>query len=74
MKTKSKSALDKQIGGRHYKSFAIQPIEFICTNKLGFCEGCIIKYISRHKLKGGRQDLEKAKHFIDLLIKMEYES
>ena len=61
-------ALDKQIGGGHYKTLAIQPIEFIIKNKLGFCEGNVIKYICRYRLKGGTEDLEKAKHYIDLLL------
>ena len=41
------SALDKQVGGNHYKDFAIQPIEFIVKNNLGFIEGNVIKYICR---------------------------
>ena len=65
-------ALDKQEGGNHYKDMAIQPVEYITKNKMTFIEGSIIKYISRHRAKNGKQDLEKAKHFIDLLIEMEY--
>jgi hypothetical protein len=60
--------LDVQIGGTHYKDMAIQPIEFIHANKLGFCEGNAIKYICRYKDKGGVQDLEKAIHYLQLLI------
>ena len=59
--------LNKQIGGTYYKDFKIQPIEFIHKNNLGFIQGCIIKYICRYKLKNGIEDLEKAKHYIDLL-------
>jgi hypothetical protein len=64
--------LNEQIGGNHYKDMAIQPVEYTHKNKIGFIEGCIIKYISRYKNKNGRQDLEKARHFIDVLIEMEY--
>jgi hypothetical protein len=64
--------LDKQVGGNHYKDLKIQPIEFTLANKLGFCEGNIIKYVTRHKAKNGKQDLEKAKHYIELLIESEY--
>jgi len=63
---------DIQIGGEHYKKFKIQPIEFIVKNNLGYIEGNIIKYICRHKEKGGKNDLLKAKHYIDLLIQLEY--
>lgn len=64
--------LDIQIGGRHYKDMAIQPVEYIHKNNIGFIAGAIIKYISRYKSKNGKQDLEKAKHFIDVLISLEY--
>ena len=63
---------DKQIGGNHYKDMAIQPSEFINKNKLQFAEGNSIKYICRHSLKGGKQDLEKAKHYIDMIIERDY--
>ena len=66
------SALDKQIGGTHYPKNAIQAIEFVHSNKMGFCEGSIIKYIARHKYKDGKQDLLKARHFIDMLLELEY--
>ena len=55
-------ATDKQIGGNHYKSYSIQPIEFIVANKLSFIQGCIIKYICRFENKNGIEDLEKIKH------------
>jgi hypothetical protein len=59
---------NKQVGGNHYKKYKIQPAEFIIKNNIGFCEGNIIKYVLRFKEKGGVQDLEKAKHYIELLI------
>jgi len=65
------SALETQEGGTHYKDMAIQPIEYIHSNKLPFAEGCIIKYVSRWRSKNGIKDLEKARHFIDLLIELE---
>ena len=58
----------KQVGGSHYKKYKIQPVEFIIKNNIGFVEGNIIKYVLRFKEKGGVQDLEKAKHYIELLI------
>ena len=64
-------ALAAQVGGDHYKHMAIQPVEFIHRNGLGFCEGCVIKYVSRWRAKGGVQDLEKARHFLNILIEME---
>lgn len=60
--------LEIQVGGDHYKCLAIQPVTYNVANDIGYCEGTAIKYLSRWKKKGGVQDLEKAKHFIDLLI------
>ena len=65
------SAFEEQVGGGHYKDMAIQPVEYIHRNKLGFVEGCVIKYVSRWRQKGGVEDLKKARHFLDLLIELE---
>ena len=63
---------DTQVGGNHYKDMKIQPSEFINENKLQFAEGNAIKYICRHGSKGQKQDLEKAKHYIDMIIERDY--
>jgi hypothetical protein len=60
---------DRQVGGTHYKDMAIQPGEFIRKNNLGWYEGNAIKYICRHKAKGGVQDLDKAIHYLELARK-----
>lgn len=65
------SALDVQIGGSHYKDKAIQPVEYIHANGLGFCEGNVVKYVTRWKEKNGVADLEKARHYLDILIQLE---
>ena len=65
------SALDVQVGGSHYKDKAIQPIEYIHANALGFCEGNVVKYVTRWKEKNGIADLEKARHYLDILIQLE---
>jgi len=65
------SALESQVGGDHYKKLKIQPIEYIHANGIGYMEGNVIKYVSRWKDKNGIKDLEKAKHYIDLLIELE---
>lgn len=68
----NESALKNEVGGNHYKEFRIQPIEFIEGNDLGFSVGNIIKYVCRYKHKNGKEDLLKARHYIDLLIELEY--
>jgi hypothetical protein len=67
-------ALEVQVAGSHYKDMAIQPVEFIYANGIGYFEGNVIKYVSRWRSKGGIADLEKAKHYIDLLMELEKKS
>jgi hypothetical protein len=62
--------LSYQVGGDHYTKMKIQPIEYIHANKMDFMDGCIVGYISRWRDKGGVQDLQKIKQFVDLIIKM----
>ena len=59
---------DKQIGGSHYKTFIIQPYEFISKNGLSFFQGCVVKYVCRYLNKAGIQDLEKIIHYCELEI------
>lgn len=63
--------LTVQVGGDHYRKMAIQPMEYILANDIPFVEGCVIKYVSRWKNKGGLQDLKKARHNLDFLIERE---
>ena len=60
-----------QVGGDHYQ-MPIQPIDFIMKNDIPYAEGNVIKYVVRHRKKNGLEDLEKARHYIDMLIS-EYE-
>jgi hypothetical protein len=66
-----KNALETQVAGDHYKNKAIQPVEFIHANNIPFIEGNCIKYLVRWRDKGGVKDLEKVKHYVDLLIELE---
>jgi hypothetical protein len=70
---KNMSAKDIQVGGSHYADKAIQPIDYIMQNNLNFCEGSIVKYITRWREKGGVEDLRKVKHYCDFLIEAELE-
>jgi|TARA_R100001530_G_scaffold126610_1_gene95493 hypothetical protein len=66
--------LKKQVGGKHYKDMVIQPIEFIHRNKLGWCEGNIVKYICRHEQKGQIEDLDKVIHYAELAKELYYDT
>lgn len=66
------SPLGRQIGGGHYKDLAIQPIEYCQRNRLNYCESNVVKYVTRHREKGGAEDLQKAIHNLELLLQLEY--
>jgi hypothetical protein len=65
--------VDKQIGGSHY-DLPIQPIDYILKNSLGYCEANVIKYVSRHQNKNGAEDIKKAIHYLELLLKDQYDT
>lgn len=69
---KKESVLDIQHGGSHYKDKGIQPIEYITANNLGFCEGNIVKYASRHQDKNGAEDIRKVIHYAQFILKFQY--
>ena len=64
-------SLKKQVAGDHYKDLVIQPVEYVYHNEIGFFEGNVIKYVTRWRDKGGIADLEKAKHYLEMLIEFE---
>lgn len=62
----------RQHGGKHYQNMTIQPHEYIVKNNIGWSAGNAIKYLSRYKLKGGAEDVRKAIHYCQLLLKEEF--
>lgn len=64
----------KQVGGNHYNKYTIEPIDFIHSNNIPYIEANVIKYVVRHRDKNGLEDLQKAKHYIEMLIEREYDS
>lgn len=68
---KKDDPLKIQYGGNHYKDLAIQPVQYIHANGIGYFEGNVIKYVTRWRAKNGIADLQKAKHYIELLIDLE---
>ena len=64
-------ATDTQVGGNHYTKLAIQPMRYSMKNGLDALQHTVIKYVTRFRDKNGIEDLEKAKHCIDMLIEFE---
>jgi hypothetical protein len=57
---------------KHYANYPIEPIHFILENKVPFCEANAIKYIMRHRMKNGREDIAKAIRYLEILLEREY--
>lgn len=72
-KQDQQTPLSTQVGGNHYKSLVIQPIEYCQRNGLNYCESNVVKYVTRHRHKGGAQDILKAIHNLQLLLELEYQ-
>lgn len=53
----------------HYSKNKIQPIDYILANDMDFITGNIVKYVTRYKHKNGLEDLKKAQHYLEILIK-----
>ncbi len=71
-KPQTYNPLIAQEGGGHYKNRGIQPLEYTMQNNLSFCEGNVVKYISRYKSKNGVEDLAKVIHYALLASYEEY--
>ena len=61
----------KQVGGNHYSKLKIEPVKYIMENGLDYLQGNVVKYVTRFRDKNGVEDLEKAKHYIEMLIELE---
>jgi hypothetical protein len=73
LKKEAKIATDRQVGGDHYKTCKIQPVDYIVENNLTFLEGNVVKYITRHRRKGeGARDIEKVIHYCELILEKDY--
>ena len=63
----TKGAQRGQTGGSHYQ-LPIQPVDYIVKNNLGYREGSVVKYVTRHKSKNGREDILKAIDFLNMIL------
>lgn len=71
-KDEPRDALSVQEGGDHYKKLKIQPVEYIHANNIGYFEGNVIKYVTRHRDKNESDDIKKAIHYLQLILQLQY--
>ena len=62
------NALENQVGGDHYKKLAVQPVALIVDLHLDYFVGNIVKYVTRHRFKNGKEDIKKAIHYCELAV------
>lgn len=75
MKKKKKPPTPKsehELSKDRYSTFGIQPVDYAFENNLDFFQGSVVKYITRHKIKDGIEDIKKAMHFCVMLAEREY--
>ena len=63
-----------QTAGDHYSKMTIEPVDYIEGNKLGYSEGNVVKYISRHKDKNGLEDIQKCVDYCCMIAEKQYGS
>ena len=66
------SVMIHQIGGDHYRSKKVQPIEYIMANDMPFADGNVVKYVSRHRQKNGAEDIKKGIQYLLFILENEY--
>lgn len=64
-------ANERQVGGDHYRKHGhLQHWDVVAHFGLDYFQAAITKYVMRWKDKGGLQDLEKARHYLDKYIEL----
>lgn len=64
-------ANSRQVGGKHYKHDGEEHWDRVARLGLDYFQAQITKYVERCWEKGGVQDLEKAKHFLEKYIEIQ---
>jgi hypothetical protein len=73
-KVKPASLEFTQHGGAHYKGLTIEPVEYAMLNELDCCQFSVVKYVTRHRTKGGAEDIKKAMHYLQMILEMDYDT
>lgn len=57
---------------KHYAGYEIEPITFIMRNNMPYADGNVVKYVCRHRMKNGLEDIQKAIKYLKFIAKQEY--
>ena len=64
--------IKENVSPDYYARYDIEPISFIMRNNIPFAEGNAIKYVLRHDMKGGKEDIDKAIRYLEMIKEEKY--
>jgi len=71
-KVKIYNMIKENVSPDYYARYDIEPISFIMRNNIPYAEGNVIKYVLRHDMKGGVEDIDKAIRYLELIKEEKY--
>ena len=64
--------IKENVSPDYYARYDIEPISFIMRNNIPYAEGNVIKYTLRHDMKGGKEDIDKAIRYLEMIKEEKY--
>ena len=71
-KVKIYNMIKENVSPDYYARYDIEPISFIMRNNIPYAEGNVIKYVLRHDMKGGKEDIDKAIRYLEMIKEEKY--
>ena len=71
-KVKIYNMIKENVSPDYYARYDIEPISFIMRNNIPYAEGNVIKYVLRHDMKGGKEDIDKAIRYLEMIKEERY--
>jgi hypothetical protein len=71
-KVKIYNMIKENVSPDYYARYDIEPISFIMRNNIPYAEGNVIKYVLRHDMKGGKEDINKAIRYLEMIKEEKY--
>ena len=71
-KVKIYNMIKENVSPDYYARYDIEPISFIMRNNIPYAEGNVIKYTLRHDMKGGKEDIDKAIRYLEMIKEEKY--
>ena len=69
---KGYNMIKEAVSPPHYARWDVAPVSFIMRNRIPYAEGNVIKYVMRHDMKGGVEDINKAIRYLEMIKEVQY--